>query len=244
MKTATNVISVYNESNMAGTILIADDEAEVIEMLRLYLEKDGFAVVGANDGMSAFGIASSETLDCILLDVMIPELNGFQLVKRIRVKNKAVPIILLTARVSQADKVLGLDIGADDYVTKPFDPLEVCARIKANIRRFRNQNAECPTEYKAGNCTLNTGQCVLYKDGVPVELTSTEYKVLSLFFAAPKRIFTKEQIKNAAWNGIQFVDDNSIMVVLSKLRAKLGEQICIKNIRGLGYRMEIQEDET
>lgn len=230
---------------MNGFILIADDEIEVIDMLTLYLEKDGFTIFGVNDGMSALGIISSQKLDCILLDVMMPKLNGFELVKKIRMQNKTVPVIMLTARGSLGDKVLGLDIGADDYITKPFDPLEVCARIKANVRRYQNQNAEkrVPVEYKVKNFTLNTEQLVLYKDKIPVELTSTEFYVLSLFFSSSGRIFTKEQIKNAGWSEERYVDDNSIMVVLSKLRSKLGDGIIIKNIRNLGYRMEIENNE-
>ena len=116
-------------------VLVADDEAEVIELLKLYLEKDGFTVLAAENGVTALGVASTEKLDCAVLDVMMPELNGFQLLKKIREKSD-IPVIMLTARVASADKVLGLDMGADDYVTKPFDPLELCARIKANIRRY------------------------------------------------------------------------------------------------------------
>ncbi|MFA6856452.1 MAG: response regulator, partial [Treponema sp.] len=122
---------------MPYKILIADDEKEVIELLRLYLEKDGYIVLSAYDGITALGIVTSEELACAVIDIMMPELNGFQLLKRIREKSN-VPVIMLTARVSSADKILGLDMGADDYITKPFDPLEAAARIKAHIRRYLN----------------------------------------------------------------------------------------------------------
>ena len=223
-------------------VLIADDEAEVIELLKLYLEKDGFEVLSACDGMTALGIVSTEKIDCAILDVMMPELNGYQLLKKIREKSN-IPVIMLTARVASSDKVLGLDMGADDYVTKPFDPLELCARIKANIRRFHASSPEAaPVQLKAGALVLDAEKCLLFKNGTQIEITSTEFRVLQLFMANPNRVFTKAQISAAGWGENTYVEDNSIMVVLSKLRSKLGNEGWIKNIRGLGYRMEIQDE--
>ncbi len=226
-----------------ATILIADDEKEVIELLSLYLEKDGHRILPAYDGLTALGFASSEQLDCALLDVMMPELNGFQLLKKIREKSN-IPVLMLTARVASADKILGLDLGADDYITKPFDPLEVAARIKANIRRYKStgQNTgEMPAGNEiltVGNLCLDTKNCTVTKDGNLIELTSTEYKVLKLFMASPGRVFTKAQLAAAGWGEDTYVEDNSIMVALSKLRSKLEDEQIIKNIRGLGYRLE------
>ena len=223
-------------------ILIADDEKEVTELLHLYLEKDGFQVFSAGDGITALGIVSTEKLDCAILDVMMPELNGFQLLKKIREKTN-IPVIMLTARTSSSDKVLGLDMGADDYVTKPFDPLELCARVKANIRRYHSASVEAgPVLLKAGPLELNTEKCLLYKKGSPIEITSTEFRVLQLFMTNPNRVYTKAQISAAGWGENTYVEDNSIMVTLSKLRTKLGAEGWIKNIRGLGYRMEIQDE--
>ena len=223
-------------------ILVADDEKDVIELLRLYLEKDGFEVLSAQDGITALGIAESEKLDLAILDVMMPELNGFQLLKKIREKSN-IPVIMLTARVASSDKVLGLDIGADDYVTKPFDPLELCARVKANIRRYHSSAAEkAPSVIKAGCLSLDAEKCLLFKNGNQIEITSTEFRVLQLFMSNPSRVFTKAQISAAGWGENIFVEDNSIMVTLSKLRSKLGGEGWIKNIRGLGYRMEIQDE--
>ncbi len=224
-------------------VLVADDEAEVIELLKLYLEKDGFKVFSAENGVTALGIASAEKLDCAVLDVMMPELNGFQLLKKIREKSD-IPVIMLTARVASADKVLGLDMGADDYVTKPFDPLELCARIKANIRRFHaSASEEKPVLLKAGSLVLDAEKCLLFKGDNQIEITSTEFRVLQLFMSNPNRVFTKAQISAAGWGENTFVEDNSIMVTLSKLRTKLGNEGWIKNIRGLGYRMEIQDED-
>lgn len=224
-------------------VLVADDEAEVIELLKLYLEKDGFKVLSAENGVTALGIVSAEKLDCAVLDVMMPELNGFQLLKKIREKSD-IPVIMLTARVASADKVLGLDMGADDYVTKPFDPLELCARIKANIRRFHASASEAaPVLLKAGSLVLDAEKCLLFKGDNQIEITSTEFRVLQLFMSNPNRVFTKAQISAAGWGENTFVEDNSIMVTLSKLRTKLGDEGWIKNIRGLGYRMEIQDED-
>lgn len=223
-------------------ILIADDEKEVLELLRLYLEKDGFEVFSAGDGITALGIAESEQLDCAILDVMMPELNGFQLLKKIREKSN-IPVIMLTARTASADKVLGLDMGADDYVAKPFDALELCARVKANIRRYHSASAQTqPAEIKAGCLTLDVEKCLLFKNKEQVEITSTEFRVLQLFMSNPNRVFTKAQISAAGWGENTYVEDNSIMVTLSKIRTKLGGEGWIKNIRGLGYRMELQNE--
>ena len=222
-------------------ILVADDEKDVIELLRLYLEKDGFEVLSAQDGITALGIAESEELDLAILDVMMPELNGFQLLKKIREKSN-IPVIMLTARVASSDKVLGLDIGADDYVTKPFDPLELCARVKANVRRYYCSAEKTPVVLKAGALSLDVEKCIFLKNGIQIEITSTEFKILQLFMSNPSRVFTKAQISAAGWGENTYIEDNSIMVTLSKLRSKLGGEGWIKNIRGLGYRMEIQNE--
>lgn len=226
-------------------VLVADDEKEVAELITLYLEKDGFEVLSAEDGISAFGIAVAEKIDCAILDVMMPELNGFQLLKKIREKSD-IPVIMLTAHTSSADKVLGLDIGADDYVAKPFDPLELCARVKANIRRYVSCSAvNAPAILKAGSLELDVEKCLLFKkvgdDKMQIEITSTEFRVIRLFMSNPNRVFTKAQISATGWGENTYVEDNSIMVLLSKIRTKLGNEGRIKNIRGLGYRMEIIE---
>lgn len=225
-----------------GKVLVADDEKEVLELVRLYLEKDGFEVVSAEDGMSALGFVQTEDIDCAVLDVMMPKLNGFQLLKKIR-ESSNIPVIMLTARDASSDKVLALDMGADDYVAKPFDPLELCARVKANIRRYHASNEKsAPVVLKAGSLTLDVEKCILFKNENPIEITSTEFRVLQLFMSNPKRVYTKNQIAAAGWPENPYVESNSIMVTLSKIRAKLGGEGWIKNIRGLGYRMEIQDE--
>ena len=226
-------------------ILIADDEAEIIELLRLYFEKDGNSVFAAPNGKSALEILNREKIDCALLDVMMPEFNGFQLLKKIR-EEKDIPVLMITARVASSDKILGLDLGADDYITKPFDPVEVVARVNANIRRFKkllpaqksHEEAESESALVFENIRLDTNGCTLSKDGSEIEITSTEFKILALLMASPGKVFTKSQISEAGWGENFYVEDNSIMVALSKLRAKLGKRVKIKNIRGLGWRLE------
>ena len=227
-------------------ILIADDEIELIELLKLYFEKDGNEVFQADNGAKALEILSSKKIDCAILDVMMPEMNGFQVLKKIREKND-IPVLMLTARTSTADKVLGLDLGADDYITKPFDPVEVVARVNTNIRRFRRAvttDADIEKENKIvfGDFVLDTERCSLFKGKEIIEITGTEFKILKLFFSSPNKLFTKLEISDAGWDPNMYVEDSSIMVALSKLRAKLGEEIMIKNIRGLGWRLEKKDE--
>jgi len=224
------------------TILIADDEKEIRDLLRLYLENDGYTVVEAADGIAALEQMKKHTVDLAIVDIMMPGLNGHMLVKRIREINN-LPILFLSAKSDPHDRILGLRLGADDYVTKPFNPLELCARVQAHLRRVRQFSAvqtERDSKINIRDLILDTEQCLLTKDGIPVELTSTEFRIMRLFMENPGRVFTKQQIYEAGWNESSFVDDNSIMVCISKLRAKLGDDggEYIKTIRGLGYRLE------
>jgi len=225
------------------SVLIIDDEKEVIEVLSLYLQKEGFFVKGAFDGEEGLNLINQENFDCILLDVMLPKLNGFHIVQKIR-ETHSTPVIMISAKVTSADKILGLDLGADDYITKPFDPLEVVSRVKANIRRCGNgvlaSFDDSSTLISAGPYQLDVKACKFYKNGIEAEITSTEFHLLKLFISSPNTVFTKQQIIEAGWPDQNYVEDNSIMVALSKLRSKMDEETSIKNIRGLGYRLEIK----
>lgn len=225
---------------MAYTILITDDDKDIIELLRLYIENEGNNVIIASNGKEALDLVRTSKVDCILLDIMMPEMNGFQLIKEIR-KEIILPVIFLTAKNNINDKILGLDLGADDYIVKPFDPIEVIARINANIRRFYNLNIDEKKDSIClynGNIKLDLCDCIAYENEARIELTSTEFRILKLFMEAPGRVYTKQQIFEAGWGEYSVVDDNSIMVCISKLRGKFVRGNCIKNIRGLGYRME------
>lgn len=221
-----------------NNILIADDEKDIIKLLRLYLEKDDVTIYEAYDGEMAHMILQHYVIDLAILDIMMPRMNGFELTKKIR-QDYNIPIMIISAKIETADKIQGLDLGADDYITKPFDPLEAAARVRAVLRRRSGSNemAEENESIIVRNLTLNLTECVLYKDGREISLTSVEFKVLRLFMEKPGRVFTKEQIYEAGWSESYAVDDNTIRVAISKLRDKVGEDQ-IKTLRGLGYRME------
>ncbi|MGM0113932.1 response regulator transcription factor [Enterococcus sp. DIV0187] len=227
---------------MGFSILVADDEQGIIDFVTLYLEKDGYTVFTATDGEDAWAHIQQEKIDLAILDIMMPKMNGYQLIKKIRVE-KNIPIIFLTAKDASADKVLGLDIGADDYVTKPFDPLELVARVSAQLRRFYSLGAQeinSPKKIELHDLTLDLEQCLLFKGNEQIALTSIEFKILRLLMSSPGRVFTKKQIYEAVWKETYIVDDNNIMVYISRLREKLGtreEESYIQTIRGLGYKI-------
>lgn len=227
---------------MAFSILVADDEQGIVDFVTLYLEKDGYEVFTASDGEQAWDCIQQEKIDLAILDIMMPKLNGYQLIKKIRAE-KNMPIIFLTAKDASADKVLGLDIGADDYVTKPFDPLELVARVSAQLRRFYSlgaQEVNEPEKIALHDLILDLDQCLLFKENKPITLTSIEFKILRLLMGTPGRVFTKKQIYEAVWEDTYIVDDNNIMVYISRLREKLGtreEESYIQTIRGLGYKI-------
>ncbi len=229
---------------MAYRILVADDEAEIREVLRLYLEKEGYEIVEAADGTEAVRLIKEEQIDLALLDIMMPGMDGYRVLRNVREENN-LPVIMLSAKSSDSDKILGLDLGADDYITKPFVPLEAVARVKSNLRRFYalgagdSRNGQ-DAALQVGNLRLELDSCLLYRDGERIELTSVEFRIMKLFMENPGRVFTKQQIFEAGWEETYMVSDNNVMVCISKLRAKLEKdgRDYIHTIRGLGYRLE------
>lgn len=222
-----------------ANILIADDEKEIIRLLKVYIEANDHKVFEANNGKVALEILEKENIDLVIVDIMMPEKNGYEVIKEIR-KGRYIPVLVISAKIELSDRVFGMDLGADDYITKPFEPLEVAAKVRANLRRLGLQtNAEAEkTQIKVGSLTLDCDECVVVNNGKHFELTKVEYKVLELFMKHPKRVFTKEQIYEYAWGNDYAVDDNTIRVTISRLRDKIGSDT-IKTIRGLGYRLEI-----
>ena len=222
-----------------ANILIADDEKEIIRLLKVYIEANDHKVFEANNGKAALEILEKENIDLVRVDIMMPEKNGYEVIKEIR-KGRYIPILVISAKIELSDRVFGMDLGADDYITKPFEPLEVAAKVRVNLRRLGLQtNAEAEkTQIKVGSLTLDCDECVVANNGKHFELTRVEYKVLELFMKHPKRVFTKEQIYEYAWGNDYAVDDNTIRVTISRLRDKIGSDT-IKTIRGLGYRLEI-----
>ena len=228
---------------MAYSVLIADDDNEIRKLLRLYLEKDGYQVYEAVNGLETLDICEKQQIDMILLDVMMPKLDGYQVIQKLR-KDNNIPVIMISAKGQDHDKILGLDLGADDYIVKPFNPLEAMARINSNIRRFYSlgSRSEDVKTLQVKNLRLDTVQCIVYRDDEPIDLTSVEYKILRLFMENPGKVFTKQQIYEEGWGEEYIIADNNVMVSISKLRTKLAgdnqQNDYIKTIRGLGYRME------
>ncbi len=226
---------------MAYTILIADDEKEIRDLLRLYLEKDGYRVLEAENGLSAVSLLEQEEIDMALLDIMMPKLDGYQVLKQIRERSN-IPVMILSAKNQDSDKILGLDLGADDYLSNPFNPMEAMARINSNIRRFYSLGAKSRElkQLTVKDLRLDTESCLVYKNDEPIDLTSVEYKLLRLFMEHPGKVYTKQQVYENVWGEAYAIADNNIMVCISRLRAKLSQDsgAYIKTIRGLGYRME------
>lgn len=230
---------------MAYTVLIADDEKEIRSVLRLYLENAGYRVLEAADGIEAERIFADEKVDLCLLDIMMPGKDGYQVLRGIRSVSN-IPVIMITAKDQDPEKILGLDLGADDYMVKPFNPLEAVARTNSMIRRYYRLGAAAagaPAVSAGLRCrdlTLDTEACCLYRNGSPIELTSVEYRIMRLFMEHPGKVFTKQQIYECGWEDTYAVSDNNIMVCISKLRAKLSSDpsAYIRTVRGLGYRLE------
>lgn len=245
-----NAIREGNLKRMDRTILIAEDEREIADLLKLFLEKEGYRVVAACDGLEAWECLRRQPIDLALIDIMMPRMDGFDLLKLLRTEYK-IPVIVLSAKNRDSDKIMGLRLGADDFVSKPFNPLEVVARVQANLRRANEFNDAADTERTeertvVGPLTLDHASCMLLKRSEPIALTSLEYKLLKTLMSSPGRIYTKRQLFETAWSEPYLEDDNSIMVQISRLRDKIEDQPrqpnYIRTVRGLGYKFATKED--
>ncbi|MEG2192955.1 MAG: response regulator transcription factor, partial [Oscillospiraceae bacterium] len=216
-------------------ILIAEDKSEIANLVRIFLEKEGFQVVITKDGQEALDYLLANHVDLCIFDIMMPRLDGLSLIQQVR-KFTSIPILILTAKNLEEDKILGLDLGADDYITKPFSSLELVSRVKAHLRRNYGMNDKTVQQY--GNLTVDTQRCTVMKSGQDVCLTATEYKILLKFLSSPERVFTKSQLYDAALGDFIDGDENTIVVHISNLRDKIEdnprEPRYIKTIRGLG----------
>lgn len=223
---------------MNPLILIAEDDADIRTLLRLYLEGDGFRVLEAENGTAALTLAREHAPDMAILDIMMPGMNGFELTRALR-KYSELPILILSAKSQDNDKILGLNLGADDYIAKPFNPVEIVARVKAQLRRAARSSSDVIT---VRELSLDTAAFQLTKSGVPIPLTPMEYKILALFMRSPGRIFTKIQLYEGAIGNYFEGDDNTMMVHISKLREKIEDDPrnprYIITVRGLGYKLE------
>jgi len=219
----------------AARILIVDDELSLRRLMRLYLVKAGFAVEEASTGLQALAALRRGHIDLAIVDVMLPEVDGFEVVRRAR-RNSSIPIILLTARGEEASRVAGLEIGADDYVVKPFLAHEVVARVRAQLRRARGFEDDTAT-LRVGVVELDrrARRCTVGGDGV--QLTRREFDLLETLLGSPGRAFTRDQLLDEVW-GSRFVSEKTIDVHIVSLRRKFGDALRISTLRGIGYRLE------
>ncbi|KPU42870.1 alkaline phosphatase synthesis transcriptional regulatory protein PhoP [Oxobacter pfennigii] len=228
-------------------ILVAEDEADIRNLLKVNLEENDYTVFAAENGLDAWDIIKAQEVNLAILDVMMPMLDGFNLLRKIREKS-TIPVIFLTARADDMDKLLGLGMGADDYLVKPFSMKELIARVAAQLRRsneytLSKQQENNVIEY--GRLRIDKEGCCVYKDGNPIGLNAKEYKLLLYMAENPERVFTKKQLYHAVWDEDLYYDDNTIMVHISHIRNKIEinpqEPEYIKTIRGIGYKFHTGE---
>ena len=227
-----------------GKILVADDDKNIVELLRLYLEKEDFAVITANDGEEALAKWGPEAPDIMLLDIMMPKLDGWQVLREVRKKSDA-PIIMLTAKGETFDKVLGLELGADDYVVKPFDAKEIVARIKAVLRRTgKTSDGADSKEVSYDKLVVNMTKYELKVDGRAVDTPPKELELLFHLAGNPNRVYTRDQLLDEVWGFEYYGDSRTVDVHIKRLREKLegvSDKWTLKTVWGVGYKFEVKE---
>lgn len=227
---------------MSAKVLIVDDDKNICELLRLYLEKDGYATVIANNGDEAVKAFNAQEPDIILLDVMLPKLDGWQVCREIR-KTSQVPIIMLTAKGETFDKVFGLELGADDYITKPFDSKEVVARIKAVMRRGVKAAENADKVVKYDKLVINLTNYELWVDGKQIDTPPKELELIYHLASNPNRVFTRDQLLDAVWSFDYYGDSRTVDVHVKRLREKLegvSDKWSLKTVWGVGYKFEVR----
>lgn len=224
-------------------ILLVEDDAEISEMLKNFLETENYEVACALDGQQACSMFDDMSFDLVLLDLMIPKISGMGVMQHIR-QSSYVPIIIISAKDSESDKTLGLGLGADDYITKPFSVVEALARIKAALRRtmqYDSAAVDTPAVLKAGELTLDLTDYTVKKKEKSIDLTAKEFEILKLFMQNPKKVYTKEQLYTLVWNDVYCGDENAINVHISRLRNKIEEDPrnprYVLTVWGIGYKL-------
>ena len=226
---------------MGKTVLIIEDEQNIVDILSFNLAREGYDTLEAYDGNTGLQLALEQNPDLSLLDLMLPGINGFDVCRQLRAGGSSIPIIMLTAREEEEDKVLGLELGADDYITKPFSMRELMARVKANIRRVGMAPVSVPAAPAgAGRVTVDEERATIYKDGQPMELTQREYDLIRYLAAQPGKVFSREALMEHVWNYEGYVGDvRAVDVAVRRLREKLEDDPAnpqfIKTKRGMGY---------
>lgn len=225
-------------------ILVCDDDREIVEAIEIYLSKEGYNVIKAYDGLEAIEILKKEDIQVLLIDIMMPRLDGLRATLKIREKS-GIPIIILSAKSEDSDKVIGLDVGADDYITKPFNPLELIARVKSQLRRYTKLGTMAGQKsnvYTVGGLEINDDSKEVTVDGESVKLTPYEYKILLLLVKNQGRVFTIEQIYENVWEEEAIAADNTVAVHIRHIREKIEinpkEPRYLKVVWGVGYKIE------
>ncbi|AJS58699.1 response regulator transcription factor [Paenibacillus sp. IHBB 10380] len=222
------------------TVLIADDEEEIADLIALHLKKEGYHIIKASDGQEAIHAVQTHSIDLAILDIMMPKLDGFEVTRQIR-EQYQMPIIFLSAKTSDLDKIAGLVRGADDYMTKPFNPMELVARVNAQLRRSMqlNQPEVDKPVLEEGGLVIHPDQRTVFLYGKVIELTPKEFDILYLLARYPKKVYSAENIFQQVWGEAYYESGNTVMVHIRTLRKKLGEDInknkLIKTIWGVGY---------
>ena len=230
-----------------ANILICDDDKEIVDAIEIYLKNEGYKVYKAYDGEEAIRILNAEDIQLLLMDVMMPKLDGIQATLKIR-EYSSIPIIMLSAKTEDTDKILGLNVGADDYVSKPFNPLELIARVKSHLRRYTKLgNMSAPEEsnvYRIGGLCMDDDTKEVTVDGEPVRLTPIEYSILLLLVKNPGRVYSIDQIYENIWNEAAIGADNTVAVHIRHIREKIEinpkEPKYLKVVWGVGYKVEKQ----
>ena len=231
---------------MSNKILVVDDDLNICELLKLYLENEGYTAFVANDGQAAVDTFAAKNPDLVLLDIMLPKMDGWQVCREIR-KTSSVPIIMLTAKGETFDKVLGLELGADDYVTKPFDAKEVMARIKAVLRRSKGESGTAAQEKKTvsyDKLEINIENYEMKVNGVVVDTPPKELELIYHFASNPNRVYTRDQLRDEVWGFDYYGDSRTVDVHVKRLREKLegvSDKWSLKTVWGVGYKFETKE---
>ncbi|SDZ17844.1 DNA-binding response regulator, OmpR family, contains REC and winged-helix (wHTH) domain [Proteiniborus ethanoligenes] len=224
-------------------VLVVDDEDEIRDAIEIYLKNEGIRVFKAKDGIDGLMVLEEEDIHLIIMDIMMPKMDGIKATFKIR-ESKNIPIIMLSAKSEDTDKILGLNVGADDYVTKPFNPMELVARVKSQLRRFINLGnyEQREEEINANGLILNTNTKMVTVDGEEIRLTPIEYKILRLLMENRGRVFSIEEIYEKVWKEPYFNSDNTVAVHIRRIREKIeinpGEPKYLKVVWGIGYKIE------
>lgn len=234
-----------------AAILVVDDDHDIVNAIEKLLSKEGYKIYKAYNGIEAIDALMQNEIHLILIDVMMPKLDGLSAMMKIRTM-KNIPIIMLSAKSEDSDKILGLSMGADDYIAKPYNPMELAARVQSNLRRYLSLGAADSIKrgscIKIGGLTLDKDAKQLYADGVPVKLTATEYKITELLMENAGRIFSAEEIYSRVWNEESYSVENTVMVHIRHIREKIeinpGDPRYLKVVWGIGYKMEKQNGGT